>query len=186
MSPVRPLASLPEGAWLEGNSLLYMLLKQLAHPGMGPADDVWLHPLAWAGWVGLLVTSLNLLPVGQLDGGHILYALLGSRRHRRLGRLVHLLIFVLGLLGLACHLWLVFDERLLQARQLGIQWWLVRGTGLLVWLVWTILLGVVGHRHPPTLLAGERLGRGRRLLGWLCLLVFVLVLTPVVGSPVPS
>jgi len=186
LSPVRPLASLPEGAWLEGNSLLYMLLKQLAHPGMGPADDVWLHPLAWAGWVGLLVTSLNLLPVGQLDGGHILYALLGSRRHRRLGRLVHLLIFVLGLLGLACHLWLVFDERLLQARQLGIQWWLVRGTGLLVWLVWTILLGVVGHRHPPTLLAGERLGRGRRLLGWLCLLVFVLVLTPVVGSPVPS
>ncbi len=185
LSDVKPMSELPDGAWLEGNSLLYLLLKHVAHPEMTAADDVWLHPVAWAGWVGLLVTSLNLLPVGQLDGGHIVYAVLGPRLHARIGRAVHLVVFCAGLVGLGCNIYVVADPSLGIARGLGVQWWAVRGTGLLVWLVWTVLLGVVGHRHPPTLLPGERLGRGRRIVGWLCLLVFAATFTPVVGSMVP-
>jgi membrane-associated protease RseP (regulator of RpoE activity) len=184
MSEVRPLSILPPGAWMEGNSLAYLLFKKVAQPLMGPAEDVWLHPVAWAGWVGLLVTGLNLLPVGQLDGGHIFYALFGEELHRRAGRWLHLVVFLLGLAGLACHMALVFDERLIWAQKLGLGELVVRGSGLSMWLVWTVLLGLVGYRHPPTLLAGERLSTGRKLLGWLSLAVFVLTFTPIVGSPV--
>lgn len=61
---------------LLGESLLF---KGLSYLALGAEQDVMLHPLAYAGWAGLFVTALNLLPIGQLDGGHILYALLGDR-----------------------------------------------------------------------------------------------------------
>lgn len=80
----------------EGNSLLYALLKLLIHgqwlPGNG--QDVMLSSMAFAAWFGLLVTAFNLLPVGQLDGGHILYALGWGRRP--LGYAVLVVLIVLG------------------------------------------------------------------------------------------
>jgi membrane-associated protease RseP (regulator of RpoE activity) len=62
-----------------GNSLLIKFLTKLYFSDLPEAKDVLFHPIAFAGWLGYLVTAINLLPVGQLDGGHILYALVGEK-----------------------------------------------------------------------------------------------------------
>lgn len=105
-----------------------------------------LGPLGLAAWFGLLVTALNLMPVGQLDGGHVAYALL-RRRAQIVSRLVSLLALVLVVL-----------------RPL--------------WLVWTIVLFLLGRRHPPTLADYRPVGRGRAVLGIVAVVVFVLCFTP--------
>lgn len=98
LSEVRPLNPLDEGGLILGDSFLFSALTRLI---LGvSADDVSivLHPIALAGWFGLFVTFLNLLPVGQLDGGHITYSLFG-RSHRWISRLALVGILFLGFQG---------------------------------------------------------------------------------------
>jgi membrane-associated protease RseP (regulator of RpoE activity) len=80
-----------------GEPLLFKLLSWLALGPLTPQADVILHPVAFAGWIGLLVTALNLMPVGQLDGGHVAYALF-PEYHRYISIVVLGLLVVSGLL----------------------------------------------------------------------------------------
>jgi Zn-dependent protease len=81
-----------------GQTPLFWLLSQFfAH--VPPMYEIYHYPVLFAGWLGLFFTALNLLPVGQLDGGHVLYALVGRRWHRRLARGFVLLLLLSGGIG---------------------------------------------------------------------------------------
>jgi membrane-associated protease RseP (regulator of RpoE activity) len=88
-----------------GSPLLLRLLEMWVFPG-APAQDIYLHPVARAAWVGMLATALNLLPVGQLDGGHVVYACFGEK-HRAISIGTCLALLPLGFLYWPWVLWAV-------------------------------------------------------------------------------
>jgi membrane-associated protease RseP (regulator of RpoE activity) len=153
---ISEIGRIPTGPVLiEGNSLLYLLLKFLLFGQYLPSGgiDVFLHPVAFAGWAGLMITGVNLIPVGQLDGGHITYALLG-RRTRWLNWCV---IASLALLALVL-------------RHRGQPW-----DG---WFLWAALLLVFGRRSTVLLDDITRLDIPRKMLVMLALVLFVLTFVP--------
>ena len=87
-----------------GTPLAVRMIEWIRFPGV-PVTDIYLHPVARAAWVGLLATALNLLPIGQLDGGHIVYAFLGART-KYLSRLFLLILVLMGIF--ATYSWLVW------------------------------------------------------------------------------
>jgi membrane-associated protease RseP (regulator of RpoE activity) len=97
VSEVRP-GGLSEGGYLLGDDILFSWLTRLVLQVNPDEVTIILHPIALAGWFGLFVTSLNLIPIGQLDGGHVLYAVFG-RHHRWIARGVVTFLVVLGLGG---------------------------------------------------------------------------------------
>ncbi len=85
-----------EGTIYFGEPLLFKGLEKLLFGSISDRYDLVLHPVGFAGWVGVLITAFNLFPVGQLDGGHLAYAILG-RRSRKLSKLTLALFFVMGI-----------------------------------------------------------------------------------------
>jgi membrane-associated protease RseP (regulator of RpoE activity) len=156
LSSVGPIPPGVSAVTQEGNSLLYAALKYLVFGRFLPSNgvDVWLHPVAWAAWAGLLVTMINLIPVGQLDGGHISYALLG-RRAQTLGYTIIVAMLVWG--G-----WLSLNGN--------------SASGF--WLLWGFLNLVMNRRHPPPLDDASGLDPRRIALGLLMLLIFVALFMP--------
>jgi membrane-associated protease RseP (regulator of RpoE activity) len=142
---VQPLAADAEGLFL-GEPLLFRWLTQVIH-GSVPADHTLLMgPLGLAAWFGLLVTALNLMPIGQLDGGHVTYALLRHRAHA-ISRIASWVCVALVYFGPS-------------------------------WVLWAILVRVLGRRHPPTRDDAAPIGRARVLVGLLSLVVFVVCFVP--------
>ncbi|HID32059.1 MAG TPA: site-2 protease family protein, partial [bacterium (Candidatus Stahlbacteria)] len=92
LSRIDSISNYPNAFGL-GDSLLFYLIGRITHPEIPAGMDIILHPMAFAGWVGLLVTGLNMVPMGQFDGGHIAYAiLLRRRRYLVLGVIIGLAI----------------------------------------------------------------------------------------------
>lgn len=149
LSEVQPLAEGEELGVILGNSILFEMLSHLVL-GVDPDDvTVLLHPVALAGWFGLFVTFLNLLPVGQLDGGHVVYALFG-RHHRTISWM-----FLFVVLGLGIYGW----------------------DGWFLWAA--MLLFVLRIQHPETLDADTPLDPMRRVAAWLTVVMFFLTFMPV-------
>lgn len=140
------------GGLLLGDPLLLTALTRLAIGHVPDGSTVVIGPLGLAAWFGLFMTALNLMPIGQLDGGHVVYALFGRRAE------------VVSKVG----------------------WWVC--VGLIYfspsWIVWAILIRVLGRRHPPTMNDYEPVGRARVVVALLGLAIFVVsfVPSPVVGS----
>jgi len=171
------LAPQKAGDNLEGNSILYALLKYAVFgrwlPGGGM--DVRLHPMGFAGWVGLLVTMINLMPIGQLDGGHIAKAALGDA-HEKWSERLHVLLPIIGVT--------VAAVMVVEARNVGRDWgesFDYASSGLIPWLIWTVLLGWMrrqaGEYHPPV--GATPLDPTRKGLSVGMLIIFVLIATPV-------
>ena len=130
-----------------GDSLVTLLLRRLL---LGHPVGVSVHPLAFAGWVGMLVTMLNLLPISQLDGGHILYAAL-PRWHQRIAVLFWCLVILLG------------------------RWW----WGWYLWGFLVLLLSRGRLGHPAVLDAQRPLPQSRQAVAWAALGLFVVTFAPV-------
>jgi len=168
-------AAASSGLQMEGNSLLYLLMKYLVFGQVLPqpaglsgiglllywlryfftgqpfpwgAWDVMLHPVAWAGWAGLFVTGINLLPAGQLDGGHIFSTLFGEKTARQI------FPFIVG--GLA-----------------------ILGFFSNVWWIWAVLLMIFGRTYAQPFDQVTKLDNKRKWLGYLALVIFLLTFIPV-------
>lgn len=168
----------PGGWYFEGDSILYALLKYAVFHRWLPSGgmDVQLHPMADAGWVGLLLTMVNLMPIGQLDGGHIARAVLGDSHERWSARL-HVALLAVGLVvggamfRLASRAGKGGVDAVFYAAQYGV----------LPWLVWAAMLlwmrRQAGEYHPPV---GETpLDWRRRCYALAMLVIFFLIATPV-------
>jgi membrane-associated protease RseP (regulator of RpoE activity) len=133
-----------------GDALLPKLLERLVLGTVPPGYDIALHPVGVAAWFGFLVTALNLIPAGQLDGGHIVYAMFG-RRHALISKLT-----VAGLVAVGVALWSP------------------------TWLFWALLIvAVMGFHHGPPMDDITALDGKRRALGALALLLLPLLFPPV-------
>ncbi|MGL4595057.1 MAG: site-2 protease family protein [Thermoguttaceae bacterium] len=131
-----------------GTPLLFDYMNEWIFGQIPPDVVLYVHPVAMAGWVGLLLTSLNLLPFSQLDGGHIFYALLGRRA-----------AFFSMILFYAIIVIVIYN-----------QFW--------HWSLILIILAFIGVSHPPTANDDMPLTPFRRILGWTTLAFVLLGLTP--------
>jgi len=184
LGPIQPPAAGMSGL-LEGNSLVYLFSKYLVFGrllpdpvnmgGLSPAIywlryfftaqpipfngmDVQLHPVALAGWAGLLVTALNLIPVGTLDGGHVAYGLFGEKARRIFPVAIALLIALSVLPSL-----LTFSVSSVNFS----------------WLLWVMILFWLGNVRAQPLDDITPLDPARRALGIFMLILFVLLFTPI-------
>jgi membrane-associated protease RseP (regulator of RpoE activity) len=163
--PEYQITGVPTSGFSFGGTLLFWGLGKIfaTSPGvfLPPMNEVYHYPFLCVGWFGMLITALNLIPVGQLDGGHITYALLGSK-HKYVAWAFFILVALMGLVGLLPFIGvMIFSDY-----------------GLVNWLVWALMiLFVIKIKHPP-IYDPEPLDFKRKLLGVFALFMFISSFTP--------
>jgi len=143
------VSKIPDKAMIFGDPLILQGLNRCVFGHIPPGYDVFVHPFALAAWVGFFVTALNLLPIGQLDGGHVIYSLFGRKSR----------YFFASVAGLVLGLVL---GKALQAN----------------YVVFLVIILIIGFRHPPTIYDFVPLDAKRKLLAFVILLCFILCFTP--------
>jgi len=138
------------GAIIFNDPLLFQLIAKFGRTNLATASP---NPLYLAAWIGLLVTSLNLMPVGQLDGGHGTFAVFGGHAHKIIGRVAFVVVAVTAVLGFIWH-------------------------GSPSGFLYTVLLAVMLKVRHPAPEEMEPLGRGRTIVAVITLIVFVLSFVP--------
>lgn len=192
-----------------GKNLVFLFFEKfVADPSRVPNVHEMMHyPYLFAGFLALVFTSLNLLPIGQLDGGHVIYGLFGSRGHRRIATVVFLVFVFYAGLGMLTYLgpkadpfWytplyiaflyftltglrMPWQDTLMYAviifaSQFLLTWMFPGMKGYSGWMLFVFIIGrFIGVQHPPCL-QEEPFDSSRQWLGWLALVVFVVSLTP--------
>jgi membrane-associated protease RseP (regulator of RpoE activity) len=136
-----------------GNSILYDFLINFFNAKHLPMDEIYHFPFIFAGWFGLLVTAINLMPIGQLDGGHITYALFGDRA-RYIAKAAFILFIVLNV-------------------------YIISNFQSYIWVLWIFLILIfIRFRHPPTLDNSIKLDVRRRTVGYFSYIIFIVTFCP--------
>jgi membrane-associated protease RseP (regulator of RpoE activity) len=154
------LPSIPEGGLRFGSTIFLSLFQMLFAPKgafVPPMNEIYHYPFLCVGWFGMLVTAMNLIPIGQLDGGHISYAMFGNRYHA-IAQVVLVMLVVLGLAGLLPEVGFNFSY------------------GWFGWFIWAMILIFMikmFRLHHPPLEDDSSLDPVRKTLGWLCIAIFV-------------
>ncbi|MDD5224028.1 MAG: site-2 protease family protein [bacterium] len=156
-----------------GNSLAFAGLEKIFMGNLAEGQEILIHPIGFAGWIGLFITTLNLIPYGQLDGGHIIYALLGEKNHQLIGKIIVPVLFAMGFLGLLGSIEYYFENFDIYFN-LGLK----QFSGFITWFFWFLLLKIMGSNHPPVEEARVELSTGRKILGWATMFIFLLTFIP--------
>ena len=147
-----------------GDTLLFSFFKMIfVHHGQffPPMSEIYHYPYLCVGWFGMFITAMNMIPIGQLDGGHIGYTMFGEKNHYKIAVISFVLLFVFGISGLIDNL---------MELNLNIGW-----SG---WLFWALILYfVIKIKHPP-IPDNSELDPFRKILGYLSLFIFIISFSP--------
>ena len=147
-----------------GNTISYSILKFLfADPKafIPPLSEIYHYPYLCVGWFGLFVTSMNLIPVGQLDGGHIIYSMFGEKKHEAIASISFIIILILG-----------FGSIISEALNLKFSF------GWSGWLLWSLILYfIIKIKHPPVENFSE-LDNSRKIVGWISIIIMIISFSP--------
>ena len=158
-----------------GSPLLFSLISDSVLGKIPEGYDLLLHPVAFAGWIGLFVTALNLIPAGQLDGGHIIYAIFSRKWHRRFS--IFIIIFLI-VFGVGTKAIFSYFMPLIEGNNLGAYTEMISFEGWGGWVMWAAILTIMGTNHPPTRYDEIKLDGNRVFLSFVSLLVFIGCFTP--------
>lgn len=147
-----------------GSSILFELFNTIFKTPTNfipPMTEIYHYPYLTAGWLGLFVTAMNMIPVGQLDGGHVVYSMFGVRKHEVIASISMIFLIIFGVFG-ALNSFL----------ELGFNF------GWTGWLFWALLLNfVIKVKHPPVF-NFKPLDTKRMILGYFSLLILIISFTP--------
>ena len=147
-----------------GDSLLMVTLRNIfTSPGqfVPPMSEIYHYPYICAGWLGLFVTSMNMIPVGQLDGGHIIYSMFGSKKHEIIAGVSLIGLIIMGVLGTATAF-----------LNIGFAF------GWTGWLLWALILYFfIKIKHPPVI-EFTPLDTKRMIFGWIAIIILILSFMP--------